>query len=38
VVCDEAAKTVYRRLVGNTGSGQKAIVGVARRLGCCSGG
>jgi transposase len=33
VACDEAAKTVYRRLVGNTGSGKKAIVGVARRLG-----
>lgn len=30
---DEAAKAVYRRLVGNTGSGKKAIVGVARRLG-----
>ena len=33
VACDEAAKLVYRRLVGNTGSGQKAIVGMARRLG-----
>jgi transposase len=33
VACDEAAKAVYRRLVGNTGSGKKAIVGVARRLG-----
>ena len=27
VACDEAAKAVYRRLVGNTGSGKKAIVG-----------
>jgi transposase len=33
VACDEAAKLVYRRLVGNTGGGQKAIVGMARRLG-----
>ena len=33
VACDEAAKAVYRRLVGNTGSGKEAIVGVARRLG-----
>src|SRR5512135_3822484 len=33
VAHDEAAKGVYRRLVGNTGSGKKAIVGVARRLG-----
>ena len=33
VACDEAAKLVYRRLVGNTGSGQKAIVAMARRLG-----
>jgi transposase len=33
VAHDEAAKEVYRRLVGNTGSGKKAIVGVARRLG-----
>jgi transposase len=33
VANDEAAKGVYRRLVGNTGSGKKAIVGVARRLG-----
>jgi transposase len=33
VACDEAAKATYRRLVGNTGSGKKAIVGVARRLG-----
>lgn len=33
VACDEAAKAVYRRLVANTGSGKKAIVGVARRLG-----
>jgi transposase len=31
--CDESAKAVYRRLVGNTGSGKTAIVGVARRLG-----
>ena len=30
---DETAKAVYRRLVANTGSGKKAIVGVARRLG-----
>ena len=28
-----AATCRYRRLVGNTGSGKKAIVGVARRLG-----
>jgi transposase len=33
VVCDEAAKGHYRRLVHNTGSSQKAIVAVARRLG-----
>jgi transposase len=33
VANDEAAKCVYRRLVANTGSGKKAIVGVARRLG-----
>jgi transposase len=33
VAHDEAAKAVYRRLVSNTGSGKKAIVGVARRLG-----
>jgi transposase len=33
VAPDEAAKAVYRRLVGNTGSGKEAIVGVARRLG-----
>ena len=33
VACDEVAKVVYRRLVANTGSGQKALVGVARRLG-----
>jgi transposase len=33
VACDESAKAIYRRLVGNTGSGKKAIVGVARRLG-----
>jgi transposase len=30
---DEAAKAVYRRLASNTGSGKKAIVGVARRPG-----
>ena len=30
VACDEAAKAAYRRLVGNTGSGKEAIVGVAR--------
>jgi transposase len=29
---DEAARRVYSRLVSNTGSGQKAIVGMARRL------
>jgi transposase len=40
---DAAAAAVYRRLVGNTGSGQKAIVGMARRLAvhlwcmCCRG-
>ena len=33
VAHDEAARAVYRRLVGNTGSGKKAIVGMARRLG-----
>ena len=33
VACDEAAKAVYRRLVANTGSGKKAIAGMARRLG-----
>jgi transposase len=33
VACDEAAKAVYRRLVGNTGRSQKAIVAMARRLG-----
>src|SRR5512135_309656 len=33
VANDEAAQCVYRRLVANTGSGKKAIVGVARRLG-----
>jgi transposase len=33
VAHDEAAKEVYRRLVGNTGSGKKAIVAMARRLG-----
>ena len=29
---DAQAQAVYRRLVGNTGSGQKAIVAMARRL------
>lgn len=29
---DEAAKTNYRRLAASTGSGKKAIVGMARRL------
>ncbi len=33
VACDEAAKERYKRLVANTGSGNKAIVGMARRLG-----
>jgi transposase len=33
VACDEAARLRYRRLVSNTGSGKKAIVGMARRLG-----
>jgi transposase len=33
VACDESARGRYRRLVANTGSGQKAIVGMARRLG-----
>src|SRR5262245_43822297 len=33
VAHDESARAVYRRLVANTGSGKKAIVGVARRLG-----
>jgi len=33
VARDEAAAAVYRRLVSNTGSGKKAIVGMARRLG-----
>jgi transposase len=33
VANDEAAKQIYRRLVTNTGSAQKAIVAVARRLG-----
>lgn len=32
VAGDEAAKTRYRRLVASTGNGQKAIVGMARRL------
>jgi transposase len=30
---DEEAASRYRRLVGNTGSGKKAIVAMARRLG-----
>jgi hypothetical protein len=30
---DEAAARRYRQLVGNTGSGKKAIVAMARRLG-----
>jgi len=30
--CDPAAKKIYRRLVANTASTQKAIVGVARHL------
>ena len=29
---DESAKKVFNRLTGNTGSVQKAIVGMARRL------
>jgi transposase len=33
VACDESAARTYRRLVANTGSGRKAIVGMARRLG-----
>src|SRR5512143_1370723 len=33
VACDESAARTYRRLVANTGSGQKAVVGMARRLG-----
>jgi transposase len=33
VAHDEAARRRYRRLVANTGSGKKAIVGMARRLG-----
>jgi transposase len=33
VACDEAAKERYKLLVANTGSGNKAIVGMARRLG-----
>jgi transposase len=33
VARDESARAVYRRLVGNTGSGKKAIVAMARRLG-----
>ena len=32
VRCDPAAKVLFRRLVTNTACGQKAIVGVARRL------
>ena len=33
VALDGQANEHYRRLVGNTGSGKKAIVGMARRLG-----
>jgi transposase len=33
VACDEAARDRYKRLVANTGSANKAIVGMARRLG-----
>jgi transposase len=33
VACDESAARTYRRLVANTGSGKKAVVGMARRLG-----
>jgi transposase len=33
VASDEGAGQRYRKLVGNTGSGKKAIVGMARRLG-----
>jgi transposase len=33
VAADEQAGQRYRKLVGNTGSGKKAIVGMARRLG-----
>ncbi len=33
VARDESASIRYRRLVANTGSGKKAIVGMARRLG-----
>ena len=33
VALDGYAGERYRRLVGNTGSGKKAIVGMARRLG-----
>ena len=33
VKVDEAAAARYRKLVANTGSGRKAIVGMARRLG-----
>jgi transposase len=33
VAGDESARAVYRRLVANTGSAKKAIVGMARRLG-----
>ena len=32
VAGDEVAKAKYRRLVASTGSGKKAIVGMARRL------
>jgi len=30
--CDEKARTIYGRLLANTGNGKKAIVGLARRL------
>ena len=33
VACDESVARTYRRLVANTGSGKKAVVGMARRLG-----
>ena len=32
VAHDEAARGHYRRLVANIGGGEKAIVGIARRL------
>jgi len=33
VAGDEAARERYKRLVANTGNSNKAIVGMARRLG-----